>query len=737
MENSPNGVEVNLVRDEILTGQPSVTLTCPASIDTDTVNRCVGFRDADGAATALRQRGRFRFDPTEDLPPGQHEFVVEAMVGPDGPTAGFSIPFTVIDSPAKIPDGARLESAARVSIKRDGFQHHPLTSRPRGDFVDMFKAVDRESGAPVDLAFDQRGRAVDAHELMRDAERSFLERFGKKQPELDAVVKAAKAKDSIMVDVWIESNALDLSFDDRPMSEEAVRAVENRALEQREATAELGKQFAAKLPNAVKVMDIDRLAPLVTIEATAAQIKEIESMGDVAGLFLREEGAIEDIGASQTIARSNQVHSTGETGTGVRVAVWEQGPANTSNLQIAGRFDSSPATSTHSQHVHAIIKNRENGTPNGHAPGCQLFSANSYSRSALRWAVEDRNCTVINQSFHRRSEPRNGTLSSDDIYGDHLALRWPYPLIVHAAGNFWATDPDNISPPSSEFVNHKGYNTISVGSHNDAATSMATSSVFRNPTTSHGDRELPEIAANGTSVTVDGITLGGTSMASPAVAGVAALVQGTDSVLKHWPEACRAILAAGATRNVVGSTWWQDVRNNVDARDGTGAVNAQESRNIALQRRFRNAPATTRGFHMGRLDNDDFGSDRLSTFSYKVQVPNFFFGGRRVKVALAWTSKIQRIFGILLGSQLVVDLDLKIFDSNGNQVAYSGSWDNSYEIAEFDGRRGEEYEIRIRRWSGDDPTWYGIAWTVTGGRIPPFLDLTEADLQLGPANPFT
>jgi len=74
-------------------------------------------------------------------------------------------------------------------------------------------------------------------------------------------------------------------------------------------------------------------------------------------------------------------------------------------------------------------------------------------------------------------------------------------------------------------------------------------------------------------------------------------------------------------------------------------------------------------------------------------------------------------FGINLpiASTLTVDLDLQIFDSRGIQVGYSGSWDNSYEIAEFDGNPGETYTIKIRRWSGTDSVWYGIAWTVTGG----------------------
>jgi hypothetical protein len=86
---------------------------------------------------------------------------------------------------------------------------------------------------------------------------------------------------------------------------------------------------------------------------------------------------------------------------------------------------------------------------------------------------------------------------------------------------------------------------------------------------------------------------------------------------------------------------------------------------------------------------------------------------------------VASIFGIYL-SWLAVDLDLQVYDSAGNQVGYSGSWDNSYEIAEFVGQPGRTYTIRIRRWSGTDSTWYGIAWTVTGGlRLEFPIDLLE------------
>ena len=93
-------------------------------------------------------------------------------------------------------------------------------------------------------------------------------------------------------------------------------------------------------------------------------------------------------------------------------------------------------------------------------------------------------------------------------------------------------------------------------------------------------------------------------------------------------------------------------------------------------------------------------------------MPGFILGPRNVKVALAWTSKVSSFLGLIYTSNLTVDLDLKVFDESGVQVGYSGSYDNSYEIAEFVGQPGKSYTIRIRRWSGTDSTWYGLAWTV-------------------------
>jgi hypothetical protein len=331
--------------------------------------------------------------------------------------------------------------------------------------------------------------------------------------------------------------------------------------------------------------------------------------------------------------------------------------------------------------------------------------------------VREQHCTVVSQSFHRSSEPGAADLEADDLLKDWLALRWPYPTIVQAAGNFWQGDKDNIVPPENEFVNHKGFNTLAVGNHNDLAGTMSGDSVFRNPTSPHGDRELPEIAANGTVVSAVGESSSGTSFAAPAVAGVVALLQEVDGVLRSWPEGCRAILLASAGRNVRGGTWWQDVAAGVDGRDGGGAVDAQVGVTIAQHRRHSNAPASRNGWDVGTLSSSVVGADGFATFRYRIKVPLRPLSplSPRVKVALAWDSAVTKVLGLSpLSSMLTVDLDLHVRDSRGITVASSVSWDNSYEIVEFDAARAQTYEIVIRRCSGTESVWYGVAWTVTG-----------------------
>lgn len=655
------------------------------------------------ATVSLGEDRRSLLVDTSTLPAGRHVLRADGLTMRTGAKLpAYELEFVVVESTAPIPEGVALLHATRISVEDLDVRRLPMDRIPGGSFVDVFKAEERGSSTPVQLAFDERGRKVDVDKLLTQVAARRVKAFGRVHPALHETMKQQR---SVPVAVWFA--------DDRDRAEKSPKRATLRRPKAELAAVKRWQATAERLRPAVEALGleikrVDEHAPVIYGVAGPGAVRELADHDAVEMVFLHsEEEGVLDLNDSIAIANSDDAHSLGFDGTGVNVAVYEDGPDVTTNLSITARYKTNPATSFHSRHTHGIIKNVEPNRPHGHAPDCNLHSANSMDLDAIRWAAQDRGCTVISQSFHRDTEQTSSGLSFDDVYKDWLALHWPYPTICEAAGN----------GADTEFVNHKGYNRITVANHNDTASGMASDTCFRNPASSHGDRELPEIAANGTDVTAVGLTLSGTSMAAPAVAGAVACVQEANGTLKSWPEGCRAILLASAWRNPDGGTWRSDLIAGLDGVDGSGALDTKAAVDIARSRSSRNGAAKRRGFDVGTSVSSDYGADGFSTYSYKVAVPRTTIWPR-VKVALAWDSKVTTLdfFGLHLplSSALTVDLDLHVRDSRGNQVAVSNSWDNSYEIAEFSATPGETYDIKIRRWSGTDDVWYGVAWTVTG-----------------------
>lgn len=708
-------LKVGIAPQEIVFPGRPITLISDYPLDLRSVAASVLVKGVRGRVTLSPDQRTATWNPPQDFAPGAYTLLIGEITTTNGkPVAGSAvIPFFMTDSVARIPAGLRVESMVRLRINQEETTRLSIHRSPGGQFIEVMKATDSKTGAPKELAFDQDGNPVDAKKVFADAATATVRKYGKLQPALYRMCEHAKAGDRIDVAIWFRTDDPDhdrlKKLRDLPrILPKEVAEFHSRLLDESGRLVEkLATRFQIERPRP------DRAGPVLYARMTSAQIREAAVMPEIAAIYLYEPKGILDLSDSLAIANSDDVHALGTKGAGVNVAVWEPGPDDKSDLVIAGFYDPAESdTSKHARHTCGIVKNKEANKPHGHAPDCTLYSANSYDTNALSWAVKDRTCTVISQSFHRDSEETSGGLSSDDVLKDWLVLHYPYPTILEAAGNISVAD---------EFVNHKGYNSLAVGNHNDAASSMAGDSCTRNPTTAHADRELPEICANGTVVTCVKLTMSGTSMAAPATAGIAAMLQSRKTTLKTWPEGCRALLLAGANKNVTGGTWWQDLITNADAADGAGAADALESLRIADSRKSRNNAASQRGWDIGTLASSDFDAGGMSNFLYKVKVPSGLFGPRHVKVALAWNSKVSSItvFGteIPLSSHLTVDFDLKVYDSAGAQVACSNSWDNSYEIAEFQGTAGETYTIKIRRWSGSDSTWFGIAWTVTGGLV--------------------
>ena len=652
--------------------------------------------------------------PTKGLELGKYELMIGELLDQKGKTLNQSTHLSIVIGSLSGKIGAEIRIDHIIHLSVGEFRTTRLKPGCHAEagcqYLELVKGTHRNKLAPQTFAFDEKGQTLDGEKLLIDVQRRHFAKYGRLHESLHNHLAAVKDDESIEIIVYPKIE-IDLAGYSKPSRGE----IKDCPAEQTRRVDD----FLAQNYQHVKVLEelgakAQRVSDTVAFRAvlTKAQINDLTHSDRVGSIHLDDKTSFNDLSNSIAVAHSDRVQGAGFDGTGVKVAVFEDGPSDLTNLAVAASYLSSPAASDHSRLTHAIIKNTETAQPHGHAPGCDLYSANSSDNAALTWACQQ-GCTVISQSFHRGSEPGGADLQSDDLLKDMLALQYPFPFIAQAAGNYWLGDPDNISPPESEFVNHKGYNTISVGNHDDTATSIDGSSCFNNPTSTHGDRELPEISANGTAVTALGQTMTGTSFAAPATAGVAALMQQINPTLKSWPEGMRAILFASAKRNVSGGTWWADVASRTDASDGAGALDADSARSIAQTRVFRNNSPTARGWDVGTIVDSDFDADtKMATFRYWITVPRTGSSDtpETVRACIAWDSKVVSQSGLATQSTLTVDLDLWVRDTSGNLVGSSSSFDNSYEIVEFTGYQGQTYEIVVRKWSGTDQVWYGVAW---------------------------
>jgi len=486
-------LRTGLVPGEIFVDAPSIHIEATEPVDAESAQGAITVPGIAGVVSLSNEARMIAWKPGGRVKPGHYELQLGNLQTADGRTAGetAAIPFTIVESRASIPVGSAIVAMNRLRVHGDHIERLPSCDRPDGSFIDVTKVLDRRTGAMTVQAFDEDGQPVDFNVVQQQIQEAQRARYGKLHPSLYQRLEQASPDDRFEVALWLRAAAL---ADSARLKSRESGVMSEEEKQHRQDVAKLSEDYARKLAkdDERSYARAEANAPLVYASLTQDQIREIARADEVMALFLHETEGIEDLQNSISIAHADDAQALGATGQGIDVAVWESGPDDTKDLPIAGFFDpGQSATSAHARLVCAVVKNTEPFAPKGFAPNCALYSANSKSLSALAWAVEEAECTVVNQSFHRASEPGSAFLSLDDIYKDWLALHWPYPTIVQAAGNFWNGDSDGIVPPSNEYVNHKGYNSLAVGNHNDAATAMWGTSVFRNPSSASINIAVP------------------------------------------------------------------------------------------------------------------------------------------------------------------------------------------------------------------------------------------------------
>jgi subtilisin family serine protease len=283
---------------------------------------------------------------------------------------------------------------------------------------------------------------------------------------------------------------------------------------------------------------------------------------------------------------------------------------------------------------------------------------------------------------------------ANDRFYDSMVIN-RYRSIVKSAGNEAGpcnSGTGNVTSPGL------AYNVITVGNFNDRNTVSWTGDVmdscssWRDPVSTHNDREKPEVSAPGSFINSTTTTSpwtgaigSGTSYAAPAVTGATALLLQRNSGLTSWPEAVKAILMATAIHNVEGAA-------RLSEYDGTGGVVLDRADDLA------------------RRLNGNWGAQSYScsTVTPLNVATMSLVAGARTRVVIAWDNDPAYSY---YASRPGADLDLHVLNPSGTIVSSSSSWDNTYEIVDFTPTVTGNYTLRIMRYRCDySPRWLGWAW---------------------------
>lgn len=266
--------------------------------------------------------------------------------------------------------------------------------------------------------------------------------------------------------------------------------------------------------------------------------------------------------------------------------------------------------------------------------------------------------------------------SSIDRDWDDFVYNNPISTFL-AAGNYKYPETPNwdVKTPA------KALNILTVGNYNDVDNTIHWSSNHVNPNTQN---EKPEISFPGTNVDAGGYALTGTSQASPHAAAAAADFMGAWPQFQSAPARMKALMLSAPREDIIGgvgtvgvggfdylsakvgwSWWW---------RGSNGDFSLMDSQDYLPNN--------------GRIDVKQYLNASLS----------------KAWVSLAWLNRGTYIYQSQANwNPIGMDMNLYVYDPNGNLIAQSASFNNPYEMVSFDPQVNGYYRISIARTANNDP----------------------------------
>ena len=218
----PQKIETGVEPYEVVLGEPKLTVHSPSPLDPETARGAITLANGVRGSVELSRDGRTaKFLPDEPIPPGAYRLTVSELVSKRGKhlSGRLEIPFVVTDSNAKVRSNLRVENIVRLRINGTDTERLPLVEPVSGKYVEVMKAVDRRTGKPTELAFDERGKPVDHEKLFAKLENSRRRKYGKVHPTLHAQLERSNRR--VPVAIWV-------AVDDEPLPEKRERGETKR-----------------------------------------------------------------------------------------------------------------------------------------------------------------------------------------------------------------------------------------------------------------------------------------------------------------------------------------------------------------------------------------------------------------------------------------------------------------------------------------------------------------------------
>jgi len=565
-----------------------------------------------------------------------------------------------------------------------------------------YKILNQATNEIYVVSLDSNGQKMDASEMVAADLASYTATYGK--IDLALYEALASVREDAIVPVIIalvepEGAVAQRVAPEQEMTEADYAAFRSDALAQvKAAVGSVTEPFMARLQSMGYQASSAELVAYVFAQVKAGDVRAIAEMPDVRAIGLDVQ-AQNQVDFAWYRTGYDQVYARRIVGRG-KLAAIEVGhgtdPGNPFLRYVVN--DATYRCTSPAGHETGVLGIMYSSSTNktGLAMGTQMWTGGSCGgwlselsnreSAAVTWGAD-----AINNSWGYTYASATRTLSPavEGFYDD--LFRNTTTFVVFAAGNYG----DDPAPKTGWLGNPAGaYNIMTVGAENKVTpATIAGYSSYVDPDTSHDDMEKPEVTAPGSSMNstltaspwIGGIG-NGTSFAAPIVTSMVGNAGQRSVWILGWPEVIKAALMASATRNIEGSTTWGE-------RDGQGGVYFPYADNIFQT----NSVANRSGIFY-------YCSTATETTLVTLNIP----AGKRIRFAIAWDTYSAYAS---YATQPSAALDLGVYNSAGPSLAWSSTWDNTYEILDWTPTATGNYTFKVykNRCSGD-PNYLGWAY---------------------------